>query len=95
MNDIPILPGARAYAEQEIFPGGLGRNREFVTPHTTFADSVDAANRALLFEPETSGGLLIALAPDQAAAFLAQAEVDDLFARRIGEVMTGSGLHID
>lgn len=95
MNDIPILPGARAYAEQEIFPGGLGRNREFVTPHTTFADSVDAANRALLFEPETSGGLLIALAPDQAATFLAQAEVDDLFARHIGEVVAGSGLHVD
>lgn len=95
MYDIPILPGARSYAEQEIFPGGLGRNREFVTPHTTFADSVDAANRALLFEPETSGGLLIALTPDRATAFLAQAEVDDLFARRIGEVVAGSGLHVD
>ena len=95
MNDIPILPGARTYAEHEIFPGGLGRNREFVTPHTTFADSVDAANRALLFEPETSGGLLIALTPDRAAAFLAQAEIDDLFARRIGEVVAGSGLHVD
>jgi len=95
MNNIPILPGARTYAEQEIFPGGLGRNRDFVTPHTTFADSVDAANRALLFEPETSGGLLIALAPDQAIAYLAQAEVDDLFARRIGEVIAGSGLHVD
>lgn len=95
MNDLPILPGARTYAEQEIFPGGLGRNREFVTPHTTFADSVDAANRALLFEPETSGGLLIALTPDRAAAFLAQAEVDGLFARRIGEVVAGSGLHVD
>lgn len=95
MNDLPILPGARTYAEQEIFPGGLGRNREFVTPHTTFADSVDAANHALLFEPETSGGLLIALTPDRAAAFLAQAEVDGLFARRIGEVVAGSGLHVD
>lgn len=95
MNDIPVLPGARAYAEQEIFPGGLGRNRDFVTPHTTFAASIDAANRALLFEPETSGGLLIALTPDRAAAFLAQAEIDDLFARRIGEVIDGAGLHVD
>ncbi len=95
MNDIPILPGARAYAEQEIFPGGLGRNRDFVTPHTTFADSVDAANRALLFEPETSGGLLIALTPDQAIAYLAQADVDGLFARRIGAVVAGSGLSVE
>jgi selenide,water dikinase len=95
MNDIPILSGARAYAEQEIFPGGLGRNRDFVTPHTTFTDSIDAANRALLFEPETSGGLLIALAPDQATAFLAQAEIDGLFARLIGEVTAGSGLSVE
>ncbi|MBI5568256.1 MAG: selenide, water dikinase SelD [Chloroflexi bacterium] len=95
MNDIPILPGARSYAEQEIFPGGLGRNRDFVTPHTTFADSIDAANRALLFEPETSGGLLIALTPDQAAAFLAQAAADGLFARLVGEVVIGSGLNVE
>jgi selenide, water dikinase len=95
MNDIPILPGARGYAEQEIFPGGLGRNRDFVAPHITFADSIDAANRALLFEPETSGGLLIALAPDQATAFLAQAEIDDLFARLIGEVVAGSGISVE
>jgi selenide,water dikinase len=95
MNDMPILPGARGYAEQEIFPGGLGRNRDFVTPHTTFADSVDAADRALLFEPETSGGLLIALTPDQATAFLAQAEIDGLFARLIGEVVAGSGLSVE
>ena len=95
MSDIPVLPGARTYAEQEIFPGGLGRNREFVTPHTTFADSVDAANRALLFEPETSGGLLIALTPDQAIAYLAQADVDGLFARRIGAVVAGSGLSVE
>ncbi len=95
MNDVPILPGARTYAEQEIFPGGLGRNRDFVTPHTVFADAIDAANRALLFEPETSGGLLMALDPAQARSFLAQAETDDLFARLLGEVVTGSGISVE
>lgn len=94
LDDIPLLPGARSYAEREIFPGGLERNREHVIPHTTFAASIDAANRALLFEPETSGGLLIALAPDQAQAFLAQAAADGLFARLIGEVVAGSGLRV-
>jgi selenide, water dikinase len=92
LNDIPILPGVRTYAEREIFPGGLHRNRDRVLPHTTFADSIEAASRGLLFEPETSGGLLIALAPDQAQAFLAQAAADGLFARLIGEVVPGSGL---
>lgn len=94
MNDIPLLPGARQYAEQEIFPGGLNRNRDFVLPHVRFADAIDAADRALLFDPETSGGLLIALDPDQARSFIAQAEADGQFARIIGETIAGSGIEI-
>jgi selenide,water dikinase len=94
MADIPFLPGARQYAEQEIFPGGLNRNRDFVLPHVHFSDTVDAANRALLFDPETSGGLLIALDPDRARSFIAQAEADGQFARVIGEAMAGSGIEI-
>jgi selenide,water dikinase len=94
MNDLPFLPGARRYAEQEIFPGGLQRNRGFVLPHVRFADAIDAADRALLFDPETSGGLLIALDPDQARSFIAQAEADGQFARIIGETIAGSGIEI-
>ena len=95
MADIPLLPGAREYAEREIFPGGLGRNRDWVLPHTRFADSIDAAQRALLFDPETSGGLLIALDPAQAQLFLAQAQADGLPARMVGEVVSGEGLEVE
>jgi len=94
MADVPFLPGARQYAEQEIFPGGLNRNRDFVLPHVRFADAIDAADRALLFDPETSGGLLIALDPAQARSFIAQAEADGQFARIIGETIAGSGIEI-
>jgi len=93
--DIPLLPGAIEYAEQEIFPGGLHRNREHVLPHVRFADRLTAAHRAILFDPETSGGLLIALDPAQARSFLAQAESDGLFARVIGEVADGSGISVE
>lgn len=92
---IPFLPGARTYAEREIFPGGLNRNRAFVTPHVRFAERIDAAGRALLFEPETSGGLLIALAPDQAEAFIEQARADDQLAVLVGEVAEGDGISVD
>ncbi len=95
MSDIPLLPGARHYAEQQIFPGGLNRNRDFALPHVRFADSIDAANRAILFDPETSGGLLIALDPDHARSFLAQAEADGQFARAVGEVAQGSGISVE
>jgi selenide,water dikinase len=94
-QDMPVLDGARLYSEQEMYPDGLIRNRDFVLPQVRLADSIDAASRGILFEPETSGGLLIALRPDHARSFLAQAEVDGLFARLIGEVMAGSGISVE
>jgi len=93
--DIPLLPGAIEYAEQEIFPGGLNRNREFVLPHVHFADRITAAQRAILFDPETSGGLLMALDPEQARSCVAQAEVDGIDARVIGEVAEGFGIRVE
>ncbi len=93
--DIPLLPGARLYSEREMYPGGLGRNRDFVLPHVNFADSIEAAERGILFEPETSGGLLIALDPEQARSYVAQAEIDGLAARLVGEVRAGAGIEVD
>ncbi len=94
-DDIPVLPGARLYSEREMYPGGLERNRDFVLPHVRFADSIDAASRGLLFEPETSGGLLLALPPQSAQVYVRQAEVDGIDARLIGEVTQGVGLAVD
>ena len=94
-DDIPLLPGAIEYAEQEIFPGGLNRNRDFVLPHVRFADRLTAAQRAILFDPETSGGLLIALDPTLAQAYVQQAESDGIDARLIGEVAEGSGITVE
>ena len=94
-DDIPLLPGARLYSEQEIYPGGLSRNRDFVLPQVHFADSIDAASRGILFDPETSGGLLIALAPALARSYIAQAEIDGIEARLIGEVVEGSGISVE
>jgi selenide,water dikinase len=93
--DVPLLPSARLYSEREMYPGGLNRNRDFVLPHVRFADSIDAASRGILFEPETSGGLLIALDPAQARSYVAQAAVDGIDARLIGEVADGSGISVE
>ncbi len=94
-DDLPLLPGTIEYAEREIFPGGLNRNRDFVLPHVRFADRITAAQRAILFDPETSGGLLIALDPDQARSYVTQAEIDGIEARIIGDVTGGVGIEVD
>ena len=53
-----------------------------------FADDVDEALRRLFFDPQTSGGLLIALAPDVADAFLGALIERGVMARDIGEVVS-------
>lgn len=62
-----FLPGAQSFAEMGILPEGMYRNRSFA------ADAVDAggvclAIQDLLYDPQTSGGLLIAVHPDDADA---------------------------
>ncbi|MEO1442908.1 MAG: selenide, water dikinase SelD, partial [Chloroflexota bacterium] len=81
------LPGALKHAENDVFPGGMERNREHLEQFTDFADGVSESVRKLLFDPETSGGLLIAVAADRANALAA--EIDG--ATIIGEVREGTG----
>lgn len=71
-DKLPFLPGARAHAEQSVFPGGMGRNRTFFAPHVHFDANVSAEMQQLLWTPETSGGLLVAVSADTVATFLDQ-----------------------
>lgn len=59
---IPLLPGALDYAAAGAQPGGLKNNREFAESCVQYARNLDEALSALLFDPQTSGGLLIATA---------------------------------
>jgi selenide,water dikinase len=61
---VPLLSGARDYAAAGFIPGGTGRNRTAIEPHTRWGDDVDEVTRAMLCDPQTSGGLFAAVAPD-------------------------------
>jgi len=65
---VPLLEGARDYAAS-CQSQGLANNRDFAGPAVVFASGVDETLRALLFDPQTSGGLLVALPPDRAPGF--------------------------
>lgn len=60
---LPLLPGALHYAEIGCVPGGAHRNEDFLTPHVRIAGNVDEIARALLWDPQTSGGLFAAIDP--------------------------------
>jgi selenide,water dikinase len=67
---LPLLPGVLDYAAQGIFSGANERNAEFSAAHTQFDPGVPEALKAVLFDAQTSGGLLIALPAAEAAATL-------------------------
>lgn len=89
---IPWLPGAREYAAAGFTPGGTGRNSHFVEAHVRFGDAVDPVDRQLLSDPQTSGGLLAALAPEAAEEVAAAMLAAGLACHVIGEVVAGDGL---
>lgn len=57
---VPLLPGARAVAERGVSTGGGGRNAEYLASRVAWGDA-DSAMRAILVDPQTSGGLLVAV----------------------------------
>jgi selenide,water dikinase len=67
---VPLLPDARALAAAGQVPGGTRRNLAAVEPTTTFAPALDATDRFLLADAQTSGGLLLAVREDALAALL-------------------------
>ena len=94
---VPLLPGTENYAAAGHIAGGLGRNRAYFETHRggiRFSPGVDPTLQTVLFDPQTSGGLLFAIAPDHADAFRAAFATADLPLWHIGAVTSGSGIDV-
>lgn len=85
------LPGAIEYAQKEVFAGGLERNRQYYSEWVHFDSAVNETIQSLLYDPQTSGGLLIAVPPDAAANLLAELLHAGELAFVVGDVRPGSG----
>ena len=69
---IPILPEAIEYAKMGMMPGGTFKNKEFRPGMIEFSPGLDALIRDLLFDPQTSGGLMICGKREQADALVSK-----------------------
>ncbi len=92
--NIPFIACARKYAEQGIFPGGAFDNKAHFEGHVKFSNSLDEPSRMLLFDPQTSGGLLLGVPPQKLDAFLSRSKEAGQEAWVIGEVKSGAGIEV-
>jgi selenide,water dikinase len=90
---LPFLAGAKEYADLWLFPGGSCNNQRTFESHVSF-NGLEEEMQMLLFTPETSGGLLIALPPAEAT------RLKDLYRQagqavwHVGEVLEGQGIEV-
>ena len=86
-DQLPLLPGSLQYAEAGHLTGGAAANQEYLEDKIELASHLSKSQQDILFDAQTSGGLLIALAPAAGARFFAEASLRGLSVWHIGEVV--------
>ena len=92
-SQLPFLPGATDYADQWLFPGGACNNQRTFEDHVSF-NGLAEEMQMLLFTPETSGGLLVALPPREAERLEELCREAGQPVWRVGDVVEGAGIEI-
>ncbi|HZF58597.1 MAG TPA: selenide, water dikinase SelD, partial [Rubrobacter sp.] len=87
-GDVPVWERAVSLAAEGCYPGGLKNNREYLGDKVT-ADGVGPEGLLPLHDPQTSGGLLVAVPEERAQAFVDALESQNTLAAVVGEVVQG------
>jgi len=94
LKSLPFLEGAKEYAEGRIFPAGATRNQRCYASHICFAPSIPEWMQMLLYTPETSGGLLIAVAESKLGELIGLFDREGQSHWIIGRVVGGKGIEV-
>jgi selenide,water dikinase len=94
LGGVPLLAGARRYAEAQEVPGGTRDNREHFEGKVSFDDGVPEVDRLLLFDAQTSGGLLLSVPPNCLPGFLTQAVLEDVPHWPLGRIVDGGRIDV-
>jgi selenide,water dikinase len=93
-NKIPFISGARKYAEMGCFAGGAFDNKTHFEPKVGFSGSIDEQAQMLLFDPQTSGGLLMGVPQEKLDSLRTKADKLGQKIWVIGKVQQGSGIQV-
>ena len=91
---IPFVSCAARYAAAYTFPGGAADNRLYFQERVDFAEGISENQMMLLFDPQTSGGLLMAVEAERLPDLLRRAQEVGQPLWEIGEVTSGSGISV-
>ncbi len=91
---LPFVSGAHKYAALGTFPGGAFDNLAHFSPQVVFEKEMMEEERMLLFDPQTSGGLLLGVPASRLEGFMHRASELGQPAWKIGKVEEGSGIHV-
>lgn len=91
---LPLLPGAIGHAAAGESPGGTSRNRAAFEAQVRTVVTIDEAQDALLFDPQTSGGLLAAVSSPQAVVLEREFSQRGVAYWEIGAVVPGHGIEL-
>lgn len=94
LDALPLLPGTRRYAEADMAPGGTHSNRSFFSPRVQLQPGISTADELILYDPQTSGGLLLAVPAAQLSTFYTTCAELGQLAWEIGRVVEGHGVQV-
>ena len=94
-NAVPLTTSAIVHAQAWRFPGGAFDNKLYYGDHVTFDPAISEAEQMLLFDPQTSGGLLLGVPEEKVADFLAAAQTLGQPTWLVGEVTPGDRIIVD
>ena len=93
-SDVPFVSCANKYAQAYTFPGGATDNQQYFQKDVRMDESLDEWQRMLLYDPQTSGGLLLSIPARTLEGFLVRAAELQQAAWVIGEVVEGQGIDV-
>jgi selenide,water dikinase len=93
-DKIPFINGALTYADQFIFPGGASDNKLFFEKHVRFNPQLRPEQELLLFDPQTSGGLLFSIPQEKVDHLMMQAKQINQPLWVVGEVLAGELIEV-
>jgi selenide,water dikinase len=94
-SDVPFISCAKKYARAGCFPGGAFDNQLFYSRYVTFDPVIPEEEALLLFDPQTSGGLLLGVPEEKLSDFIAAAYAVDYPVWIIGEVVPGDHIVVE